>query len=238
MRKRHDFYVYTHSDSQGTVFYVGKGAGRRAWSKERDEVWHRYVSERLKGEYDIKIIQSGLTEDEAFDLENALMREHKAETLLNLQTPLPKITVTLDNAGNATIIESSFAEKVDWEEIDHYHDVRRADESFVAATKALEKTDLETAVVRYKTAVIRMRELEKMSERLFRPPGLRGELFRFTRRGQPRLLDRLTLCLTKLGRLAEAAQETERYLAEFPDARESSIGKAIIKRIDRIKNDG
>ena len=236
MKRENNLYVYTHSDSAGTVFYVGKGTGQRAWSKDRDELWHRYVFGRLNGKYEVTIIRSGLTEDEALELEDDLMRKHKGETLLNVQLPLPKTVVTVDFARKLIQTHLDPPDNVtNWEEIERYHDIRRANETFVVATKQLEETDPEIAIARYKTAIIQMREQEKLSERLFRSTGLRGELYVPIRRGQPNLLDRLTLCLVKLGRLEEAAEETERYFLEFPDARESSRGKAVIKRINRGK---
>ena len=38
-----DFYVYVHKKkSNGEVFYVGKGSGKRAWSSfGRNEIWQR-----------------------------------------------------------------------------------------------------------------------------------------------------------------------------------------------------
>ena len=40
------FYVYSHSkESDGSVFYIGKGTGSRAWDfKKRNEYWKRVAA--------------------------------------------------------------------------------------------------------------------------------------------------------------------------------------------------
>jgi hypothetical protein len=68
-----------------------------------------------------------------------------------------------------------------------------------------------------------------------RSPGPRGEWEVFPKRCEVAILNRLTLCLIKLNRGAEAIKEAEQYFADFPDDRESSLGEGIIKRIERIK---
>ena len=71
---RQDYYVYVHKDPDGKVFYVGKGTGKRAWSQDRDRVWHRYVSEKRGGQYEVQIIKNELNEEEALELENELRK--------------------------------------------------------------------------------------------------------------------------------------------------------------------
>lgn len=61
-RERRDFYVYVHRDQRGSIFYVGKGKGDRAWSTDRHPIWHRYVETRLGGHYSVEIIEKNLTE--------------------------------------------------------------------------------------------------------------------------------------------------------------------------------
>jgi len=80
---RRDFYVYVHRDRNGQVFYVGKGTGRRAWSKDRNALWHRYVETRSGGEYTVEILREGLPEREAEQFESELIMEH-GEHLVNL----------------------------------------------------------------------------------------------------------------------------------------------------------
>ncbi len=65
------FYVYTHARPDGSVFYVGKGAGRRAWdmSPSRRSEWHNNVV-RKHGRKNI-IVQTypAASEQDAFAME-------------------------------------------------------------------------------------------------------------------------------------------------------------------------
>ena len=69
MQENNKFYVYIHTRATiGGVFYVGKGHGKRAWSKEsRNRHWHRIVR---KYDYNVIIIEDDLTEEEAKLLES------------------------------------------------------------------------------------------------------------------------------------------------------------------------
>jgi len=78
------FYVYVHLDPSGAVFYVGKGTGRRAWLYGRDPLWNLYVSQTLRDQYQVQIIASGLTEEDAIDREDDLMRKY-GDQLINRQ---------------------------------------------------------------------------------------------------------------------------------------------------------
>src|ERR1019366_2593970 len=70
------FYVYVHRDAADHMFYVGKGTGDRAWRKSRDELWHRYVTERSGGKYSVEIVSDGLNEEEALELEEELIERY------------------------------------------------------------------------------------------------------------------------------------------------------------------
>lgn len=70
-----DFYVYLHRKATtGGVFYVGKGIGRRAYERRgHTTVWRRTVA---KHGYTVEIVQDGLQEWAAFELEVALIALH------------------------------------------------------------------------------------------------------------------------------------------------------------------
>lgn len=74
------FYVYAHRKADtGEVFYIGKGCNRRAWSrKDRSLYWHNTAK---KHGLDVQIVQDGLTEQAAFDLEFQLIAMHRAAGL-------------------------------------------------------------------------------------------------------------------------------------------------------------
>ena len=78
------FYVYVHRGPDGNVFYVGKGTGNRAWSKDRPTEHRRYV-ERVCGEkYDVEIVRKDISEEDALTLEDILMQRH-GDTIVNRQ---------------------------------------------------------------------------------------------------------------------------------------------------------
>lgn len=69
------FYVYAHTrNDSGAVFYIGKGCGRRAYVLHgRSSLWTRISS---KYGFSVKILKSGLTEDQAFAEEAIAISEH------------------------------------------------------------------------------------------------------------------------------------------------------------------
>ena len=69
-----NFLVYKHL-KKGTdeVFYIGKGNIKRSKSKKRNRFWKSIVA---KYDYDIKIVEDDLTEQEAFELEIKLIKEY------------------------------------------------------------------------------------------------------------------------------------------------------------------
>ena len=75
------YYVYFHiCRSTGRTFYIGKGKGKRAYeTNSRSIKWKAYVSENG---YDVFIYKSGLTEDDAYKLENQLIILHKEHGFL------------------------------------------------------------------------------------------------------------------------------------------------------------
>jgi hypothetical protein len=75
------FYVYAHyRESDGRIFYVGKGCGKRAHSSQgRSEYWHRISAKHRRS---VKKLRDCLPEACAFSLEKALIAIHK-ENLCN-----------------------------------------------------------------------------------------------------------------------------------------------------------
>lgn len=97
-----DFYVYVHKRaSDGTVFYVGKGHGKRARSSTgRSAYWKRIVA---KHGCIVEIVASGLLEWYANELERDLICSIGRENLCNLtdggegtaglkRKPLPEVS--------------------------------------------------------------------------------------------------------------------------------------------------
>jgi group I intron endonuclease len=67
-----DFYVYIHRrKTDGQIFYVGKGQGKRAWAtKNRNPYWHHVVA---KHGYSIEIWQYYAEETQAFAEEKRII---------------------------------------------------------------------------------------------------------------------------------------------------------------------
>ncbi len=80
------FYVYTHKDKDGTVFYVGKGTGDRARSQERTPEWIEYLNEKSAGQFSVEIVRDGISEEDALELEDAVMKMHGG-TIVNRVNP-------------------------------------------------------------------------------------------------------------------------------------------------------
>jgi hypothetical protein len=80
-------YVYCHfRNDSNTVFYVGKGQKRRAYSTQRRNPYWYSVVNKAKG-FKVEIVAKNLTEKEALNYERVLisaLREQYPDTLCNL----------------------------------------------------------------------------------------------------------------------------------------------------------
>lgn len=212
-------YVYGHYDKNGNLFYVGRGTNRRAWSKNRHPLWHRYVENHLDGVYSVRIMVDGLTPENAEELEAGLIAEH-GDTLVNW---------------------INFGRETDYDVLDKFHELRNANRKFIKETKAIEKTDIELAIKNYKIAIEKIAEYAYLKYE----KGLVGRLLEeekseLGRRGEIEALDRITLCLIKVGRSYEAAEYTNAYFQHYKgDERLKSsdrIKKRVRKALEKAKN--
>ncbi len=66
------FYTYAHFKPDNSVFYIGKGQGRRAWSsKNRNPYWHHVIEKH--GEHKVELLSRWSTEQQALDHEKFLI---------------------------------------------------------------------------------------------------------------------------------------------------------------------
>jgi hypothetical protein len=205
-------YVYAHMDSTGKAFYVGKGEGRRAWSTDRHPLWRRYVEKHLGGNYQVRILQDNLSPRRAEEVEAAWIAQC-SDGLVNWQ-----------NMGRAT----------DFQALERYHKLRDANRSLIRQAKAIEGADLAQAVKMYVRAVEAIREYAFIRYE----NGLVGQLLgeeddELGRGGQIEALDRLTMCLTKLKRPAEAAEHANSYFAVYRRDSQLAASRRIAKRIEK-----
>jgi HIRAN domain-containing protein len=146
----------------------------------------------------------------------------------------PSIGVVLDVARAQGVRLSSYdsEHRPDYDAIAKYHALRKANESFIAQTKPLEIDDPEEAVCRYRKALQAMREHEAFAaERAVFPGHVSASQHR-----DVNILDRLTLCLIKIGRPAEAILEADHYFTDFPEASQLTIAKSVKARIQKNRS--
>jgi hypothetical protein len=76
-------YVYGHyRNDTNQLFYIGKGTGDRAWhTRRRNKYWNNIVK---KHGFTVKILEDGLTEEQAFETEKKLIAQVGLENLANL----------------------------------------------------------------------------------------------------------------------------------------------------------
>ncbi|GGF16909.1 hypothetical protein GCM10010954_14440 [Halobacillus andaensis] len=75
-----EYYVYEYYiEESNEVFYVGKGKGNRAWKDVRNP-----ECEKIKAEYEwkVRIVEEGITEDEALSIERDLIEKYRASGVM------------------------------------------------------------------------------------------------------------------------------------------------------------
>jgi hypothetical protein len=198
-------YVYAHRGLDGSIFYIGKGTGSRAWSTQRDDIWRHFIRTRLGGRYMVEILEDGLNEDEALELESELIAEH-GERLVNWINP---------------------GRQFDYEALGRFHALRDDTKSFVSATRVLEITHPDEAITRYREALIRVAEYASIETESGLVADIQKEIGR-SDFGDVAPLDRLTFLLARQGRYLELITEVDSYFLRFPDS--VTPNHAVFKR--------
>lgn len=202
------FYVYFHRDPSGRVFYVGMGQGRRAWSKDRHFIWHRYVEQRAGGQYKVEIHSDGLTQEEAESLEDEFVGAY----------------------GDRLVNWVNGSRQIDFEALTRFHALRDANRARIAGARELEQNDPEEAIRRYREAIDRMAEYARMKTET----GLVAELNDPPCWDDSEALDRLTLVLSKLKRHEELVRDATAYFASYPEAKDRCArGKRVMARVGK-----
>lgn len=210
-----DCYVYAHVDAKGAIFYIGRGSGRRAWSRDRDRLWHRYVDVHLGGEYAVKILADDLSASEAETLEGRWM-DQENEALINLQ---------------------NMARRIDLDALRRRDELMARNKALIADAKPLERTNLERAIELYLEAFALLRQFAGIpietglyARILAEDVAANGPI------GQISLLDRLTICLVRAGRADEARHCTAEYFSVFKRERTLAAAAQIEKRVAAAKS--
>ncbi len=214
---RNNFYVYGHFDKENNVFYIGKGTKRRAWSKDRHSVWKYYIEKCLLNEYTVEIIEDGLTEDDSLLLESELISQY-GEELINWQN--------YGRGFNKEILNKF------WE----LHDKNKA---LIKESKLSEKIDIEKSIEGYRNAIIKTLEyfnLDWEEDCLVKRISnmMDSEKEGMGKKGEIDAIDRLTLCLCKIGKNDEAKIEAINYFKKFPYDKTYKGYERIMKRINKF----
>lgn len=205
-------YVYAHLDQSGNIFYIGKGAGNRAWSDDRHPLWHRYVERRAGGKYEVQILMEGLSAEEAERLESQWLAQEVA-TLVNW---------------------TNMARRSDYGAIDRFHRLRNANRAMAQLARELEKGAPAQAAEKYVAAIAAIGEYAFIKFEL----DLVGDLIddensEFGFSGDLAILERYTMVLVKLGRAPEAKVAIDGYIAKYKRDQSRSSFQKICARVEK-----
>ena len=118
--------------------------------------------------------------------------------------------------------------------LDKRNTLRDANLPLIKEAKAMEKIDLEKAVTKYIKAI----DSIKSYASIIFDKGLVGQLLKEEAsdlgiHGEIRALDRLTICLVKLGESSKAYEQSEKYFSLYRRDLEFSCAKKILKRVNK-----
>lgn len=201
------FYVYVHKSANGEVFYVGKGTGSRAYSKDRQPEWYFYVDKVLNGNYQVEIVVDCISEEDAYRVEDALLAEHAATTI-NLQNMHAPVDFKKMNEYNATMRDQT--------------DTLRAGQKLEKEGKLSDASALyEKAYFLYGKAMS-LYDFDLGARRLLPKP----------RCAPTQVADRYSKCLAALGQYDMVAAFTDRYFKEYGEG-DTRIEIALKKRAQK-----
>jgi hypothetical protein len=124
--------------------------------------------------------------------------------------------------------------KTDFEALDRYHNLHAANLSLIKQAKAIEKKDLEKAASMYIQAISAIQAYAFISfEKGFVGQLLEEEDAELGVCGEINALNRLTICLIKIGRPAEAFQHTDNYFSLYRRDLQSRVAERITKRVNK-----
>ena len=205
------FYVYVHKDAEGTVFYVGKGTGDRAYSRDRPPEWNEYVSKKSGGKFSVEIVRDRISEDDALQVEDAVMAECAATIInrVNMHAPY-------DAAKMMAYTEA----------------LRSYDKGLERAVDLGKAGKLDQAVAEFEAAYVRYFDVIKNYDYdLGGRQGLASTGFNFHPHA---LADRYTKALAQAGRHSELVAFAERYFRDYGEP-SNRTEKALKNRMDKAR---
>ncbi|ABC77999.1 MAG: GIY-YIG nuclease family protein [Clostridiaceae bacterium] len=203
------YYVYVHKAQDGTVFYVGKGTGNRAYSKDRQPEWYYYVEKFLNNQYNVEIVKDGISEEDALRIEDVLLANHAA-TVINLQ-------------NMHSPVDSRMM-------IDYSDAIRDYSESFKLAKKLDKEGKSEEAFENYEKAY----SLYAKSISLNNYDLGARRLIPKQRCAPTQLADHFSKSLAKAGRHSHVVAFVERFFADYGEG-QTGVELALKKRADKSR---
>jgi hypothetical protein len=139
--------------------------------------------------------------------------------------------------GDTLVNLENFHRGGNWEMYDHLHKLTGENRALIQEAKAIEKNNLAEAASMYVRAIEAIKEYAFISKETLEN-GIVGKLLEEEveengRRGELEALDRLTMCLIKLGRSAEAAQHVNNYFALYRGDQQLVAATQITRRIEK-----
>ncbi|MDO8273559.1 MAG: hypothetical protein Q7U82_16820 [Gammaproteobacteria bacterium] len=187
------FYVYTHKDKDGTVFYVGKGTGDRAHTRERSPEWLEYLGTRSDGTFLVEIVRDGISEEDALEIEDAVMKTHGG-TIINRVNP----HAPYDSTKFRAYCEAQ----------------RRFKDALKSATNSLKCKEFENAIPEFEAAYSYHLEMARNANyNLGARNGLKSTAFVY--HPTSALADGYSMVLAKTGRNRELIAFAERYFQDY-----------------------
>lgn len=204
------YYVYVHRTAEGTVFYVGKGTGDRAYSHDRPPEWNEYVR-NIRGDFQVEIVRDQISEDDALQIEDALMEQYSATIInrQNLHSPY----------DSAKLVAYSDAMQ------SYSNGLKRAIELAKAG-------NIEGAIIEFEAAYVRYSDVTRNADYdLGARKGLESTRFDFHPHA---LADRYTKALGKAGRYKELVVFAERYFRDY-GLPSNSTERALKNRLEKAR---
>lgn len=202
-------YVYAHRDISGNIFYIGKGSGEYAWSWERPASWLMYVHLRSQSRFFVQILSYHQSNEEARNRALQLVQRY-GPALINSDERVRAVAFTL---------------RAD------FHAKHEALQSRYNEVKSLEEGHLKEAVEGYTEALHEAINFDQVMKNNALPTEL---LLRRERTTLTKvlllILDRLTLCLRKLGDQEGMANAITDFEKRYPELSETHRQMAVIRR--------
>jgi hypothetical protein len=206
-REQGTFYVYGYR-AEGSIFYIGKGCGRRAWDKKghAHPRFHVFVTRLLSAPYTIEMLCEGLQEADAEELEQRLISCFQNQVVNWEHGAVP------DNERRAYAekVSSVFAQGRTAEQTQLWDAAATIYREFLAEVAAEEQAQED-------------RTLNDLRARATNELACRVDLYAREHLSKPQApvvaceaLNRLTICLCKLDRPEVARESIERFQARYP----------------------